>query len=187
MADARTKLDILYQDVLGDVSDLIKRIELIEGNIPEIGESIRKEADRLENALATLKNGMNDAAVQIDQRIALSVENSRAKAENSLNEFSDGLAQELVKTLDGIAEDIFATVEAFKSSQNDHQQAAKNVVESLGRLETSVKQMLVDTNRAVRSSNPSWAEKKKEFMLVGLGSGLLAGIISGIILGFILK
>ncbi|MFB0827741.1 hypothetical protein ACEU07_20915 [Chromobacterium violaceum] len=185
---------LVYEDIqalIEDLKPIAKALGDIENNLPAAADkatdNIRKETERLELALKNLQLGMNEVAVQIDKRTAFFMENARTKAENRLNEFSDGLAQELVKTLDGIAEDIFATVEAFKSSQNDHQQAANNVIQSISRLETSVKQMLVEANKAVRSSNPSWEEKRKEFILLGLGSGLIAGICSALIVGLLIK
>lgn len=55
MGDARTKLDILYQDVLGDVSDLVSRIERLDDQFPALAEQINNAAERLESASTAIQ------------------------------------------------------------------------------------------------------------------------------------
>lgn len=45
MADPRTKLDIIYQEVLGEVSELVGRIEAVSERLTEASEHAGR-ADR---------------------------------------------------------------------------------------------------------------------------------------------
>lgn len=55
MGDARTKLDILYQDVLGDVGDLVSRIERLDDGFPGLVDQINNAAARLESATTAIQ------------------------------------------------------------------------------------------------------------------------------------
>lgn len=40
MADARSKLDVLYHDVLGDIHDVIQRVERLQAELPAAADSV---------------------------------------------------------------------------------------------------------------------------------------------------
>lgn len=51
MADARSKLDILYQDVLGEIHEIINRVETLKADIPSAAD---KAIQRLERQTGTM-------------------------------------------------------------------------------------------------------------------------------------
>lgn len=55
MGQARTKLEILYQEVLGDVAKLVDRLDELQGCLPT-ADVLRSETERLKAALAPISN-----------------------------------------------------------------------------------------------------------------------------------
>ena len=56
MSEARTKLDILYQDVVGDVSSLLSRIEAISATLALQPEQINRTSEKLGESLTIAAN-----------------------------------------------------------------------------------------------------------------------------------
>ena len=56
MSEARTKLDILYQDVVGDVSSLLSRIEAISAALSLQPEQINRTSKKLGESLTIAAN-----------------------------------------------------------------------------------------------------------------------------------
>jgi hypothetical protein len=52
MSSARTKIDIIYEDVLGDVDRLVTQVEGLQSVVPTHAEALRTEANRLSETLA---------------------------------------------------------------------------------------------------------------------------------------
>lgn len=83
MADARSKLEFLYQDVLGDVADLVRRIEQAEDRMPELAEKTNAAAVRLESATTAIQNKLAQMA--------------RAETDKALEEARQELANERMR------------------------------------------------------------------------------------------
>lgn len=62
MGDARTKLDILYQDILGDVGDLLTRVERLNERFPELADEVNNSASRLESASTLIQQRLDEYA-----------------------------------------------------------------------------------------------------------------------------
>ena len=53
--DARTKIEILYQDALGDISDIIRKIEALQENISgTLPEQFKEAQDNIERLIGSL-------------------------------------------------------------------------------------------------------------------------------------
>lgn len=83
MGDARTKLDILYQDVLGDVSDLVSRIERLDDGFPDLAEKINAAAARLESASGVIQERLQQLATD--------------EAKKAISEVRQGLNDERIR------------------------------------------------------------------------------------------
>jgi phosphotransacetylase len=80
MGDPRSKLDILYQDVLGEVSDLVTRIETAKEQLANIAEqsarSGERTAEQLRQVAATAAGKLKGELEQTGTRLIAKMENA---------------------------------------------------------------------------------------------------------------
>jgi len=53
MADARSKLDILYQDVLGEIHEVINRVDALKADIPSAADQAAQKLKKPSGPLPT--------------------------------------------------------------------------------------------------------------------------------------
>jgi len=100
MADARSKLDILYQDVLGDIHDVITKVESLKGEFPAAADAM---ADKLNvqaghylaaaEQLAGVLKGMSE---EIDRSAVQAVAQASAAAKLDIGQAAAQAASQAV-------------------------------------------------------------------------------------------
>lgn len=74
MSDARTKLDILYQDVLGDVKEILDHMDALKAGLPNAFEgsitSLKNQTDNLTSTAEKLNQNVNDITKRIDAYVS---------------------------------------------------------------------------------------------------------------------
>lgn len=80
MSDARSKLDILYQDVLGDVGNLVERVEALKSELPAACD---EAAGKLQGEAANLLSATRLIAQKITEQTALIDSHAKAAAGNA--------------------------------------------------------------------------------------------------------
>jgi prefoldin subunit 5 len=74
MSEARTKLDILYQDVLGDVKEILDHMDALKVELPNAFEgsvtSLQKQSDNLTSTAEKLNQNVNDITKRIDAYVS---------------------------------------------------------------------------------------------------------------------
>lgn len=94
MSDARTKLDLIYQDVLGDVHALLEQIESLNKRIPATTDNAVMRLEKQVTALSIAAQQLQDTSVRelgalakaIDDHTVRSLERSLAEAKQRVDE-----------------------------------------------------------------------------------------------------
>lgn len=94
MSDARTKLDLIYQDVLGDVHALLEQIESLNNRIPATTDNAVMRLEKQVTALSIAAQQLQDTSVRelgalakaIDDHTVRSLERSLAEAKQRVDE-----------------------------------------------------------------------------------------------------
>lgn len=80
MSEARTKLDILYQDVLGDVKEILDHMDALKAGLPNAFEgsvtSLLKQSDDLASIAERLIQNGNDITKRIDAYVTAAASNA---------------------------------------------------------------------------------------------------------------
>jgi len=70
MADARSKLDILYQDVLGEIHEVINRVDALKADIPsaadQAAQKLELQTGTMLAAADKLRGVLGEMAKQVD-------------------------------------------------------------------------------------------------------------------------
>jgi hypothetical protein len=106
MTDARSKLDILYQDVLGDVGDLVERVEVLKSDMPaafdEAAGKLQGEAANLLSATRLIAQKITEQTALIDshakEAAGLAAEAVKLDVRASVKESMQQIAQEVLTT-----------------------------------------------------------------------------------------
>ena len=109
MTDARSKLDLLYQDVLGEVADIITRVEALKEGIPQATAAFKSAASaagavktaieqvpqvilsQTTAAGADLRGQVHAAGVEIGQAVTLAIEAAAQSGATALQHAVTGL------------------------------------------------------------------------------------------------
>lgn len=94
MSDARTKLDLIYQDVLGDVHALLEQIDALKLSIPATTDKTVMRLEKLVSELTIAAQQLQDCSVRelstlakaVDDRTARHLERSLAEAKQQVND-----------------------------------------------------------------------------------------------------
>lgn len=174
MSEARKKLDIIYEDVLGDVQLILDRIDHISSRIeeaeqkfPELGEALQREGTRLDNSVNNFETNFRAYLSRLSKETDGRINKSLETAQVALTEYADKLAGDHVKDLGGVADEI---------AEN-----AKQISEAVTALKTAAVAVINVSNEA----NPSWEEKRKDFLRIGAIAGLVGGIVAAVIASFV--
>ena len=109
MTDARSKLDLLYQDVLGEVAEIVTRVEALKEGIPQATAALKSAASaagEVRTALEQvpevilkqtsaagrdLRGQVHVAGVEIGQAVALAMEAAAQRGATALKHAVTGL------------------------------------------------------------------------------------------------
>lgn len=132
MSEARSKLDILYQDVLGEIHDVITRVEKLRTDIPAVTDqaaaTIEVQTGNLLASSEALRNVLMDMAKQVDayatQATSAAAEAAKvdirqtagAAAGDALHRAVGAEVQKAVSTLNGAAVELAKEAERARSS-----------------------------------------------------------------------
>lgn len=94
MSDARTKLDLIYLDVLGDVHALLEKVELLKSGIPATADQAVMRLEKQVTALSITAQKLQDTSVRelgtlakaIDEHTVRSLDRSIAEAKQRVDE-----------------------------------------------------------------------------------------------------
>lgn len=106
--DARTKLDILYQDVLGDIQELFAKLDSLKTELPNTIEAAQKPIEeltsRLESVAIDIDASMGALMAAINSAEDDAKKRLTAEAETAINKAQDILYQTAQKAItDGFA------------------------------------------------------------------------------------
>lgn len=106
MVDARTKLDIIYADVLGDINDLLSRLDKLKNDLPKASDDVATNFDnhakRLINISSELEVNINSAITHLHEHAALAVLEAEKKAHEEVR-------QCVVETIDASTMSLFSS------------------------------------------------------------------------------
>src|SRR5688572_30005744 len=74
MSEARTKLDILYQNVLGDVKEILDHMDSLKAGLPNAFEgsitSLKNQTDSLTSMAEKIDHNVSDITKRIDAYVS---------------------------------------------------------------------------------------------------------------------
>lgn len=143
MVDARTKLDIIYQEGLSDIHEVLDRVDVLKAELPAAADLL---ADKLNiqtgNYLAAaekLAGVLQSMAAEIDRAAADAAENTKldirqAAAQAVSVGFAQSVGDEIQKVVAKIDQAAAGLVKETMTARTEIRQAAKSVSWSFGRV-----------------------------------------------------
>lgn len=184
---ARKKLDILYQDVLGEISDLVERIDKQKSDIANTTEVLESHRKDLEAAFTSLQE---ETLADIRQHMADSYEMMRRTIDANIAAESEAAKRDIKDAVAGYLDEIFKGIvinvqQALNSgvsvSINEQRQMLESAQEALlstvskarKDFETVQSQVIKGLNDAKEMADGITAASKWEVFTYGLiGSGV---------------
>ncbi|WP_434152221.1 hypothetical protein ACR2R6_23460 (plasmid) [Methylocaldum gracile subsp. desertum] len=134
---ARKKIDIIYQDILGEISELVGRIEKQKTDIANITEFLENHRKDLEAAFTTLQE---ETLTEIRQHMADSYEMMRRTIDANIAAESEAAKLDIKNAASGYLDEVLKGLVAciqqslnsgVSASINEQRQAIENVQEAL--------------------------------------------------------
>jgi hypothetical protein len=178
MGDARTKIEILYKIITGDITSLLDRIEEVDSRVPVIGESIHREAVRLENVLTQLQQSLVEYGKKINAENAKSISQLKEAAQQDMTDYADKLSGDLVKDIGELAGEIEESIGILKTAAGESSTSLGNATAALNDAISKIKALS-------KAANPSWESKRKDFLWIGAAAGLVGGLVAAVIVSVV--
>ena len=196
MSEARTKLDILYQDVLGDVKEILDHMDALKAGLPNTFEgsitSLKNQTDNLISTAEKLNQNVNDITKRIDAYVSAAALSAGDAARVDVRQ---GVAQSL-NTL--VYESLLPIIQKATTNSNESLEKLAGISSSIENKITSDAGKAINTLNAAISSLKVAVEQEREkieesqwkhlqFTAIGalLGTGAAIGI--SILLFILLK
>lgn len=94
MADARTKLDILYQDVLGEIHEVINRVDALKADIPSAADQAASKIELQTGTMLAAADKLREVLVDMSRQVdAYADESTKAAAEAAKADIRQAAAQ----------------------------------------------------------------------------------------------
>jgi hypothetical protein len=106
MTDARSKLDILYQDVLGDVGDLVERVEALKSDLPA---AFDEAAGRLQGEVVNLLSAVRLIEQKITEQAGLIDSHANDAAKSAAEGVKLDVRASVKESMHQIAQDVLTT------------------------------------------------------------------------------
>jgi len=127
MVDARTKLDIMYQDALGDVRDILDRVDTLKAELPaaadSLGDKLNVQTGHYIMAAERLAGVLQAMSQEIDRRAAQAVVTAGETAKLDIRQTAAAAAA------DAISQTVGAEIAKVVGQVNN---AANNLVTQTG-------------------------------------------------------
>jgi hypothetical protein len=169
MSEARTKLDILYKDVLGDVTHLLDKVDALKNSIPnvaiEVENQLKEVLDQISESISTLQGNKEQLIEQVNNNLQEAVKEMLGQigaiAKSSVSEVIILAVNEpVIKAVAAIADATAALLQATAT------------------LNTKVNTAITSLNNArERQPRPFWQ------LAVGMIAGALAALIFNLGIG----
>jgi ElaB/YqjD/DUF883 family membrane-anchored ribosome-binding protein len=139
---ARTKLDILYQDILGDVREILDRVEKLKEGLPaasnEAAGKLKVQVENILDAARLLGQGLNDISKQVDVH-------TQAAARNAAEAIKLDIKQSVADNIQEISSKMLKP--EMKKVADEFEASSKNLDSSIKAIEA---RMQSATNNAVK-------------------------------------
>lgn len=166
MSDPRTKIEFLYKEVLGDVTDVVARVEGIKSTVPAAMDAaagrVQEQSNALLQAAQKLYSVLKLMSKEVDEHADASV---KAAVERGKAELRTAAEQAVVNALanSGVGDQVKEAVDQIN-------QAAQAFATQAGEAKTGIHKA---------SNEVSWGAYKLMAMLAGVS--LVAALVGGFV------
>lgn len=166
---ARTKIDFLYRQVLGEVHDVVTRVESIKETVPAAAaaaaERLKTQTAGLENAALKLRDGFITLSKKVDEHSKAAINAATAVGKAEIRETAVEAAKEAIQTTVG----------------KEVGDAVQSINDAAASLTGKAKQAKDDIE--AKADAMTWGARKLVAVVAvtGLVTGLAAGIAGGLI------
>lgn len=187
MSEARTKLDILYQDAISDVKEILDHMDLLKAGLPNAFDGAMTDLKNQNDNLIATAEKLNQSVNDITKRIDTYVSSAALHAGDAARvEVRQGVAESL-NTL--IYESLLPIINRANSNSNDSLEKLVGISSSIENKITSDAGKAINTLNAAISSLKVAVEQERgkieesqwkhlQFTAIGalLGTGAAIGI-----------
>lgn len=183
----RKKIDILYEDILGDINDLVQKIDSQKLDVSAANENLKTTLQEIEtvfttfheDTLAALNQQMveNLATVQkvIDSTVSLSKEAAKDEIEQAANVYLDNVREKINVIVGKVLNS------AMEASHEEIKNDLAGLHKEVGAAQGKLIQALKNAKDMADSIEPN---SKWETLMYGLFGGALGGVILTIAISF---
>lgn len=169
MSDARTKLDILYRDVVGDVADLLDKVEALNKSLPFVAGEIDAKLLPLREELAALVGRISVDAEKLVQNSRNDILRTGQSQQIELKEYANKLLEKQAEKASEVVNSAVSLAVA-RSIEQPIRGAVDEVIAVAKGLDTAT----YEVNQA--ASAVSWEWWKRGLYL--LGASIIGGLIA---------
>lgn len=160
MSEARTKLDILYQNVLGDVKEILDHMDLLKAGLPNAFDGAITDLKNQNDNLISTAEKLNQSVNEITKRIDTYVSSAALHAGDAARvEVRQGVAESL-NTL--IYESLLPIINRANSNSNDSLEKLVGISTDIETKITSDAEKAISTLNAAISSLRAAVEQERE-------------------------
>lgn len=154
MSDARTKLDILYQEVLGDVKEVLDRMDLLKLDLPNTFDEaislIQIERKNITRSADKLSSDSQDIVLKIEEYV-------QASAKNAADEAKLNFSQAAADSLNSLIKDALLPIQLKANTD------AKNILDDLNLVSKNIQAASeTATNNAINKLNSGINKLRRE-------------------------